>query len=443
MSGIRRADVVVGGGGPAGVLSSVLLSRQGYNVALLCSARSTPRIEGLGERVVDIFTAHDLRYAARAVGPRVRRLAHWGNDHGERNAEFVTRRDLLDVALLQDAEANGVGITMVRRYRVKTRNGGVSVRLADDADDPLEAQFYIEARGRAAPRASGGRYGPKTIALLREIVPPGPAGTVVESFADGWAWYVSTGEQAILQVFIDSSVGLPKRKVIGDLFNRLHAQLALILRFTDEASATGPVTTRNATALLSGQLVSAHGLRTGDAAAAIDPLSGHGVFEALGSALAATATVNTVLRAPERSELAGRFFSERAQLGFERNARIGRDFYRLDDRWADRPFWATRQSWPDDEPAHGAPGSVPAMVKRLPVVADGLVCEDRVVVTADHPRGVWRVDDVALAPLLDMLQQSGGQPNIQMVEQYARHFAVRPSQITNAINWLKAAQVVP
>ena len=50
------------------------------------------------------------------------------------------------------------------------------------------------------------------------------------------------------------------------------------------------------------------------------------------STTAASAVINTILTAPEDHDLAARFYCERAELGFRRNARIGRDFYRLEER---------------------------------------------------------------------------------------------------------------
>lgn len=55
-------------------------------------------------------------------------------------------------------------------------------------------------------------------------------------------------------------------------------------------------------------------LRVGDAAMAVDLLSGNGIFQSLSSALQAPAVINTLLQRPERAELARRFQQQRAGL---------------------------------------------------------------------------------------------------------------------------------
>ncbi|MCG8359916.1 MAG: FAD-dependent monooxygenase, partial [Kiloniellales bacterium] len=70
-----ESDVIVAGGGPAGVLTAILLARRNHSVVLLTGGRSRPRIEGLSQRVLDALRAQGLEAAASAVGPEVERLA--------------------------------------------------------------------------------------------------------------------------------------------------------------------------------------------------------------------------------------------------------------------------------------------------------------------------------------------------------------------------------
>lgn len=97
--------------------------------------------------------------------------------------------------------------------------------------------------------------------------------------------------------------------------------------------------------------------------------------------------INTLLRRPERAELARQFHQQRVEQLFLRFARIGRDFYAQEQSRVGQPFWARRQGWPDAQPLHQAADWQAVRVERRPVLRDGLVDEAEVVVTADQPLG--------------------------------------------------------
>jgi hypothetical protein len=138
---------------------------------------------------------------------------------------------------------------------------------------------------------------------------------------------------------------------------------------------------------------------------AVDPLSGNGIFQSLSSATTAPAVINTLLRAPEDAALAVAFHSSRLQETFLRFARIGRDFHAAETRWSDASFWRERSLWPDALAAHVQPERIEGAALR-PVIEDGLIREREVLLTTGQPLGVWRVEGVAVAPLLRDLPAS-------------------------------------
>jgi hypothetical protein len=153
-------------------------------------------------------------------------------------------------------------------------------------------------------------------------------------------------------------------------------------------------------------------LRVGDAALAVDPLSGNGVFQALSTALVAPAVVNTLLRRPERAGLARAFYAERARDAFLRFARVSRDFNARAAAHHGGAFWRARAVWPDAVPTHPRPSERAApVVARRPVVCDGWIEEREVVVTPERPLGTWRIAGAELAPLVRELAQSPTVPN--------------------------------
>ena len=228
------------------------------------------------------------------------------------------------------------------------------------------------------------------------------SGTQVIPFDRGWAWYAQRDQQALLQLFVDSSV-IPARdrlpafigecaSALGPLRPALPADLAgytVHARYAQPRYNPHPIDAKR------------HWAAVGDAAFAPDPLSGHGLFTALGGALSLAAVIHTIEQQPANSSLAVDFYQERMHDDFYRLARIGRDFYRLEKRWETLPFWHERSQWPDAQPAHAPLASGELRIAERPVNDQGLIVARAVVISADQPRGIWQVAGVPVAPLLN------------------------------------------
>jgi flavin-dependent dehydrogenase len=411
-------DILILGGGPAGCSAALGLARLGYAVLLITRPRRAA-VEGLSERVLQALETGGCRAARAAIGPPVRREASWNGATAAANQEWVVARERFDAALLADAAAAGVAILAARTARLTHDADGWQVATGDG--QRRSAGFLVEARGRAAP---GRRLrGPASTALTRRFagVPPCPR-TAIATFARGWAWYASTGDgTGTLQIVVASAEPLPKRPALPALFDAALAETAPARDWLGSGQAAVEVATRHAEASRAVRPLEQRLFRIGDAALAPDPLSGHGVFEALASARSAVAVINTLLRRPQDAALAHAFYEERVRLAFERFARIGRDFYRLEQRWPDAPFWQARRRWPDDLPAHApATASAPQIATR-PVIEDGFVALREVILTADQPRGVWQVGGVPLVAVLRAAQ--AGEP--------------APAEADTALAWLR------
>jgi hypothetical protein len=139
-------------------------------------------------------------------------------------------------------------------------------------------------------------------------------------------------------------------------------------------------------------------LRIGDAAVAMDPLSGHGLFWALASALHAVPLAQAMMDG--ETDLAQAFYRDRVVGTFWRQARVGRDFYRV--AGLEGPFWQSRRNWPDDLPAETpAPDSL--RIEPRVIVRDGRLARADVLVTRAEPDGVAFVHGVEIAPVLARL----------------------------------------
>jgi hypothetical protein len=250
----------------------------------------------------------------------------------------------------------------------------------------------------------------ETVSLLQYWQgPPGPSRSAVQSFADGWAWMAAIGDgRRYLQLTLDvASARLPPKQALA-AFCRAHFETLEAARpYLQDAVPVGEPHARTSTAVRQEAVAGDDWLRVGDAAMAVDPLSGNGIFQALSSALQAPAVIGTLLHEPASAALAVRFHHQRIDNLFHRFARIGRDFYAQESQWPERPFWRARRAWPDDRPLHLAASPDTVWVARMPVVDNGRIVEHEVVVTPDQPNGIWHVDGVRLAPLLRALQEAG------------------------------------
>lgn len=427
------------GGGPAGCFAAIGLAGLGYRVRVITGSRR-PAVEGLSERVLQALEASGCLRALAAIGPAVRREAHWNGAASEANREWVVARERLDAALLEDAAGAGVEICQGRITRVRRCPGGWQVETSGDGS--CLAEYLVEARGRRAPGRR--RRGTATTALGRifEGV-PSRARTAVAGFRRGWAWYASTGDgRGALQILVSTTAPLPARRQLAGFFESLRSAVAEAPGWLGDGQGAGPIWARHAETSCAIAPIEDRLIRVGDAALAMDPLSGHGVFEAIASAKAAVPVINTLLARPADAGLAQTFYDERVRLGFERFARIGRDFYALERRWPDADFWRERRLWPDDRPAHAPPFAEAPRIEAKPVIADGFVVQRRVVVTADQPRGVWQVDGIPIVDFLEWYRAQAAAPTRAVLEGGAARFDAAASQVATALEWLRHRRLI-
>lgn len=300
---------------------------------------------------------------------------------------------------------------------VQSSEAGHRVQVQGQGE--VRGEFLVEARGRQAPvldkalRQGGGKglRGPETVSLLnRWQGPGGSAASAVHSLEDGWAWMARREDgQCYWQLTLDvESAGLPGKAQLLEYCRQRRLGSAMAREFFAGGQEQQlHLHARSSTAILNPQACGANWLRVGDAAMAVDPLSGNGIFQSLSSALQAPAVINTLLQQPQRAALAQRFHGQRVEQLFLRFARIGRDFYADEQRWPEQSFWQARRQWPDCQPAHHAVDFSALRIERAPVLRDGLVDEAEVVITPDQPLGIWHVQGVELAPLLRRLRSQG------------------------------------
>jgi flavin-dependent dehydrogenase len=399
--------IVILGAGPAGAAVALGLQRLGYAVTLVSEWRRFAALEGVSLRVLEALRGAGLHQALSEAALPSQRQVNWNGQQHAQNVEFLLDRPTFDRGLREDLRLAGVELVEGRVLSVQSAASGHRIEI--DGRQALAADFLVEARGRQAPALGKGPRGPETVSLLnRWQGAPGNTASAVESLVDGWAWMARRADgQCYWQWTVDvASAGLPGKAQLLD-YCRQRRQDSAVARafFGDGPEADLQLHARSSTAILSPQVCGDNAIRVGDAAMAVDPLSGNGIFQSLSSALQAPAVINTLLCKPERAALARRFHQQRVEQLFLRFARIGRDFYADEVRWSDQPFWQARRRWPDAEIAHAEADFNALRIERAPVLCDGFVDEADVVITADQPLGIWHVQGVELAPLVRRLMR--------------------------------------
>lgn len=398
--------ILILGAGPAGAAVALGLRRLGYPVTVVSEWRRFPAMEGVSVRVLDALRGLGLHHALLDATVPSQRLVSWGGKQHAQNVEFLLDRPAFDRGLREDLRLAGVQLIEGRVLNIHTAATGHIVEI--EGREVLRADFLVEARGRQAPALGKSFRGPETVSLLnRWRGPVGTTASAVESLNDGWVWMARRADgQCYWQWTVDvASINLPgKAQLLNHCHQRRRRSAFANTFFGAEPEGDMQLYARSSTAVLSSQVCGDLWIRVGDAAMAVDPLSGNGIFQSLSSALQAPTVINTLLRKPERAALAKRFHEQRVEQLFLRFARTGRDFYIDEGRWQQHPFWSGRRMWPDVEVAHPEADFNALEIKRAPVLCDGFVVEAEVVITVDQPLGAWHVKGVELASLVRRLR---------------------------------------
>ncbi|MFJ3263295.1 NAD(P)/FAD-dependent oxidoreductase [Pseudomonas sp. NPDC086581] len=406
---MSNLPILILGAGPAGAAVALGLRRLGYPVTVISEWRRFAAVEGVSQRVLEGLRNSGLKHALDCAAPPSQRRVLWNGLESAQNIECILDRPRFDAGLREDLKQAGVELIEAQVLAVAEQAPGWRIKLEGGRE--AQGAFLVEARGRQAPLNQNGmkaRRGPETLSLLnRWQGEPGVVATAVESLADGWAWMARLADgRCYWQLTLDvASSQLPPREQLLDYCRERRNASTLVRQFFgDAAERELDLHARSSTAILCLEACGDNWIRVGDAAMAVDPLSGNGIFQSLSSALQAPLVINTLLRAPERAALARRFHQQRVEQLFLRFARVGRDFYASETRWADQPFWQARRAWPDEQPSHVPADFSSLRIERAPVLKGEFVDEAEVVVSADQPLGIWHLDGLELAPWLRRLR---------------------------------------
>jgi flavin-dependent dehydrogenase len=365
--------VAIIGGGPAGAVVAKVLAHRGLSPVVL-EARpgpepkvgeclpptSSPLLEklGLSERLLGARGVHLPSYGNRSA---------WGSSE-PREHHFLfnrlgagwhlDRRDF-ERLLAEAAVEAGAGWRYASRLQdCVWENGRWKLQVAG-ASRPLEADFVVDATGRPARLAR--RLGASRVRYDRLVgisaTLAGDAGrsardtfTLVEATRSGW-WYSARLADGRLVVAYMTDGDLVARQTCRPEGWRALLEGTELTRARveehgarlEELALPGrlrllPADSSRLTAIVGEG--AERWLAVGDAAAAYDPLSSHGISSAMGAGFYAAHAIADTLAGRGEALLAWLALMERA---YGEYLRLQREHYLCEQRWPEEPFWQRRQ----------------------------------------------------------------------------------------------------
>ena len=325
-------EVAVIGGGPAGAAAGRLLAQWGHSVILLTRPGSQSSLlgESLPPSTRKILDRVGALEAVEAEG-FVRSTGHtvwWGESEGrveefpQGEAGFQVLRSDLDRVLLSLAASGGArveGGATVRDVKIDGDGYRIQYTTGDDRTGEraqvVRTQWVLDCSGRSGVVARDFRRpeeGQPTLALLGvwrrpEGWPvPDPSHTLVESFADGWAWSIPIDEQVrYFTVMVDPRVTEMERgRELAPIYRSEMAKAKRMVGLLDGAVMDAEAWACSASMYSASRYADGRILLVGDAASFLDPVSSFGVKKALASAWRAAVVAHTALQNPHMAAAA-------------------------------------------------------------------------------------------------------------------------------------------
>lgn len=346
---------MVAGGGLAGAATALRLAQGGASPLWLAapSCAAFKPGEHLSAAAIPLLKTLNSDALLRA---EVHRLAHgtysaWGS------ALLVERNSIVQLEgapIVLDRAAFEAAISaqaiMAGAERVEKNIKGVTIEgqcwLFDLGDQTVPAGFVFDATGRKAIVASkcATRFQADRLSCLVALfacsdhVTPRPV-TLIEAEERGW-WYLSVlaDRRAVLNFYTDAD--LPAFDP-SDFAENAAGTGAIASFLADYGyQIQGPPTRMSTNSTWIAPAIGPGWAAVGDASAAFDPLSSHGMTTALWSAIQAADAF--LAKDPDQMRHYADAVAEGIQSYLDTRTRV----YAQEHRWPDSPFWARRMHGP-------------------------------------------------------------------------------------------------
>ena len=362
-----NVDVAVVGGGPAGAAAALtLLKYSPLQVALL--ERSDYRQPRVGETVPPSlqpllgYLGVWEHFVAEGHLPAYGTSAAWGGPEIlSRDFLFTGRGDgwhldrrRFDAMLADEVAAHGGTLLTAARVVAGERDAAGRWRLGVAHEDgwrsDLTAGFVVDASGKKAAMARRLGARQRVYDHLMSVIGfyefaderARPHFTLVESVADGW-WYSALLPGSRMVVALMSDVDVVRRRRARDP-ESWQAMLEAT-RHTGLRLAGGrlclPLQARPAYSQLLEPAAGPGWVAAGDAASSFDPLASMGIGHAVASGIHAARAAHDVLTSD--GSLMAQYTAGLAR-NFQNYLELRRQYYQIEQRWPDQPFWARRHA---------------------------------------------------------------------------------------------------
>lgn len=348
-------DVVVAGGGPAGAVVALDLSRRGFRVALIeqsafedvrVGETFPPQIRqplmGLGvwERFLSTepLESYGIRTAWETQAPRHRDFLN--NPYG---CGWHVDRARFDGMLAAAASEEGAELLLSAHVKSCAMAGDhCQVEVAREKSNlTVAGRILVDATGRKALLAS--RLGAQAevadrligAVSFRELSEPAQW-TLIEAVEEGW-WYSAPlpGGRMVFAYMTDSDLWN------GDLWHELMALAPLTFDRAGCKRILPPSMVVSAGSLVRRPAIGPNWIAAGDAALAFDPLSGQGVLKSIESGTRCAAAIASYLAGvPD----ALKSYDTWVQETYDGYLSVRHQFYSAAPRWPNSQFWKRRQS---------------------------------------------------------------------------------------------------
>jgi len=359
-------EVVVLGGGPAGCAAATLLARRSHRVALVTpdTPPAAPLAESIPPSTRRIVEELGFLEAVRSAGLHPNRgNTVWWAGAEPRVESFPddrigvhTDRRRLEEALLSAAEASGVAVYRgtTARNAVESEDGwAVRAVRGDGPELHLHAAWVVDATGRHGLLARREGREPDrsttTTALVRRWRRPGGwpqefgGHTLIESYADGWAWSVPLGHDLrCFTVMVDQRDGALDGNDVGVTLERELSRASHLAALLREAAPAGAAWACPASLYTAPRFAREGLVLAGDAASFIDPLSSFGVKKALSSGWLAGIVLHTALTDPPMTSAALDFYDARERATYRSYRAASAEFFEEAASAHGTPYWGRR-----------------------------------------------------------------------------------------------------
>jgi 2-polyprenyl-6-methoxyphenol hydroxylase-like FAD-dependent oxidoreductase len=351
----RRHDVVILGGGPAGLTAAVTLARLGAKVALFDAtpeARDLGRIETVQARLKPVLAEIGAlaRIGAAGATAAPATLSTWfARLEHERPSirdpygpPLHISRGMFRSVLAELAVEAGAYLSVGQQLRAS--RGPLGWQLACGSA-VIEAPFLVVATGRAAVPIAA-RIGQRLVDRLVAIVGSGQdvdagcdARLVVEAAAEGWWYRCPSGAGGGQQIVFLSDSDLVRKAARSsiDWFARQAAETRLGRSLAIDSAVRIVAANTYCRRAVAGDDI----ILIGDAASAGDPLAGQGLTWAVTSGRRAAAIVATAI---EQRQAALAAYSEDVWAHFTKFLTDRFLVYSQVTDWPNSKFWLRRIS---------------------------------------------------------------------------------------------------